>query len=165
MVEMLTVWARSPPVPTTSTQSPGTSIRTACSSIPAASPASSSTVSPLDRSATRKPATWTGLASPSMTWPMAHSASARDRSCPAISAVRTCGQLFSAELFWSELFWSVPGVEVLTPQPSRRRASSATAPATAAGSSGCGTARSAWDQEASQASSRRPVRTRIGGQR
>src|SRR5205085_2491298 len=84
-------------------------------------------------SATRKPATWTGLASPSITWPMAHSASARDRSWPAISADRTCGQLFSVALLSAD-----PSVEVLTPQPSRRRASSATAPATAAGSSGGG---------------------------
>jgi hypothetical protein len=53
---MLTDFDRSPPVPTTSSAGPGTSIRIACWSITSTSPASSSMVSPLARSATKKPA-------------------------------------------------------------------------------------------------------------
>ena len=61
IVEMLTVCA---PVAAGADDvdrlGPGTSIRMACASIVSASPRSSSTVSPLARSATRKPASWTG---------------------------------------------------------------------------------------------------------
>ena len=55
IVEMLTVWARSPPVPTMSRLGPATSIRLAWASIVSARPRISSTVSPLARSAIRKP--------------------------------------------------------------------------------------------------------------
>ena len=58
MVEMLTVLAPSPPVPTMSTVGPGTSITLACSYIVRTRPAISSTVSPLARSATANPAIW-----------------------------------------------------------------------------------------------------------
>ena len=66
IVEMLTVCARSPPVPTRSTVRPGTENRTECASIVFASAVSSSTVSPLQRSATRNPARRAGGTSPDM---------------------------------------------------------------------------------------------------
>ena len=76
MVEMLTVCARSPPVPQVSTAGPGTSIRSARPSIAADSPLTSSGDSPLARSATTKPATCTGVASPSITCRIAQVVSA-----------------------------------------------------------------------------------------
>ena len=91
IVEMLTVWARSPPVPTMSRLGPGTSMRRACASICSARPRISSTLSPLARSPMRKPATWEGVASPPMIWAMAHSAVGRSRSRPAMRSVRSGG--------------------------------------------------------------------------
>ena len=66
-VEMLYVFAPSPPVPTTSTRSvrDGFTRRT-CSRIASAQPAISSAVSPFTRSATRKPAICACVASPAM---------------------------------------------------------------------------------------------------
>jgi hypothetical protein len=74
VVEMLTVWLRSPPVPTTSTQGPGTSIRTAWASIEPTSPESSATVSPLLRNPIRNPASRLGVISPCITWSIAQAA-------------------------------------------------------------------------------------------
>lgn len=139
-------------MPTTSTESPGTSIRTACRSIASASPASSCTVSPLARRATRNAASWTGVVSPLITWSIAHSASPWARSRRASSADTSPGQVGAA------------GVGTDMAQPRRRRASNATASAIATGSTGSGTAKSARDHVASQASCGRPVSTRIGGQ-
>jgi len=93
MVEMLTVCARSPPVPTMSSVVPATSIRLACASIMSASPRISSTVSPLARKAMRKPATCTALASPLMIWSIAHPDSVAPRWCPDSSAVKIVGQV------------------------------------------------------------------------
>ena len=59
-------------------------------------PASSSTVSPLARSATRKPATWAGVASPDMIEFMAHSVLPAVRSAPLISALMSRGQVLPA---------------------------------------------------------------------
>lgn len=63
IVETLTVWARSPPVPTRSAIGPGTAMRVALSIMPSARPVTSSTVSPLARSATAKPAICASVAS------------------------------------------------------------------------------------------------------
>ena len=93
IVEMFTVWARSPPVPTMSTVRPGTSIRTACASIVSARAPNSSAVSPLLRSATRKPATRTGDASPVMISPIAQAACSGVRSVRATRAVSTSDQV------------------------------------------------------------------------
>ena len=93
IVEMLTDIERSPPVPTTSSRRPGTEILVARPSIAAARPASSSTVSPLARSATANPAIWAGDASPDRISSMAQAACASLRSVPSTSAVRTCGQV------------------------------------------------------------------------
>ncbi|OPZ52641.1 MAG: hypothetical protein BWY91_02232 [bacterium ADurb.BinA028] len=75
MVEMFTVWARSPPVPTTSRLSSGAWMRVAWASISSARPRISSTVSPLACSAMRKPAIWEGVAPPLMISPMAQAQS------------------------------------------------------------------------------------------
>ena len=91
IVEMLTVWARSPPVPTMSRLGPATSIRLAWASIVSARPRISSTVSPLARSAMRNPATCAGLASAPMIWSIAQPEASAVRSCPASSEVNTVG--------------------------------------------------------------------------
>ena len=78
--EMLTVIARSPPVPTMSMVGPATSKRFACLSIISASPVISGTVSPLARRAVRKEASWGWLASPDMTRSMAQAACSVVRS-------------------------------------------------------------------------------------
>ncbi len=93
MVEMLTDIDRSPPVPTTSSRRPGTEIGFAAASIAAAMPETSSTVSPLARSATTRPASWTGVAAPAKTSSMAHRACSVVRSRPATSVERTSGQV------------------------------------------------------------------------
>ncbi|CAM5371869.1 hypothetical protein SANTM175S_00449 [Streptomyces antimycoticus] len=93
MVEILTVLARSPPVPTMSTVSPGTSITLAWSYMARTRPATSETVSPLARSAIAKPAIWASVASPRMIRSMAQAVSSASRSRPAISEVSTSGQV------------------------------------------------------------------------
>src|SRR5689334_20364029 len=79
IVEMLTVLARSPPVPTTSTALlrtfSGSSTSVALASIASTRPASSPGVSPLARRATANPATCTGVALPAMISPMAQAVS------------------------------------------------------------------------------------------
>lgn len=93
IVEMLTVFWRSPPVPTMSIVGPGTSMRWACASMTSANPRISATDSPLTRSAMRKPASWMGVASPLMTSFMAHWACSRVRSEPPTRTVRRSGQV------------------------------------------------------------------------
>ena len=65
-VEMLKVSRPSPPVPHVSRSLPSTAIGVAMARAVRANPVISSTVSPFIRRATRKPATWTGVASPRM---------------------------------------------------------------------------------------------------
>ena len=89
---MLNVPLWSPPVPTTSIAPSGAVTRRTRSRIAAAKPASSSIVSPRIRSATRSAASWAGVASPSITAPIAARASSRDSVRPsttAASAART----------------------------------------------------------------------------
>ena len=83
-VEMLNVPAPSPPVPTMSTTGERLGVTgTTCSRIASAKPAISSAVSPFVRRATRNPAIWAGVSSPSMTEPISSRASARERWCPS----------------------------------------------------------------------------------
>ena len=96
MVEMFTVLARSPPVPTTSTVGPGTSMRTAWASIASTRPVSSSTVSPLARSPTTKPATCTGVLSPLMMRSIAHAVSVARSGSRASRRCSRPGQVGSA---------------------------------------------------------------------
>ena len=96
MVEMLTVWARSPPVPTTSTIGPGTRSGLASSSITLASPVTSSTVSPLARSATAKPAICAEVAIPDMISRIAHAVSSAVRCSPESRAVSSAGHAVRA---------------------------------------------------------------------
>ena len=62
IVEMLTVWARSPPVPTRSTARPATGTAAARASIVATRPSSSSAVSPFARNRTANAASCAGVA-------------------------------------------------------------------------------------------------------
>ena len=149
IVEMLTDIDRSPPVPTTSSSRPGTESGVATAYIASTRPLTSSMVSPLARSATAKPAIWAGVASPARISPIAQAVCSALRSWPATSAVRTSGQP-----------GSVTG-HVLA--GTRDRSSETTVSASWIGSSGCGTAASARDQVASQASCGRPVSTSTGG--
>ena len=95
IVEMFTDMDRSPPVPTTSSSRPGTVIGVARPYMLSTRPVTSSTVSPLARSATAKPAIWAGLASPDRISPIAHAVCSALRSEPATSAPRTSGQLLT----------------------------------------------------------------------
>ncbi|MCY1224605.1 hypothetical protein D9M72_367690 [compost metagenome] len=96
MVEMLTVFSWSPPVPTMSSFSPAMSTGFACASMASTSPAISSTVSPFDRSATRNPAICEGVASPDMMASIAHSVLSAVRSAPLIRAEMSRGQVLPA---------------------------------------------------------------------
>ncbi len=98
MVEMLTVLAMSPPVPTMSTVRPGTWMVVACSYIARTSPETSVTVSPLARSATAKPAICTSVASPLMMRSIAQAVSSAVRSWPRSRGVSTPGQERAATL-------------------------------------------------------------------
>jgi hypothetical protein len=97
MVEMFTVCARSPPVPTTSTASvrtaSGSSTRVALASIASTSPAISAGVSPLARSAIASPAICTGVALPAMISPIAQAVSGASSSCPVSRALNRFGQV------------------------------------------------------------------------
>ena len=93
MVEMFTVCAMSPPVPTMSTARRVTWAGRAWATIASASAASSSEVTPLDCRATRKPASCTGVASPFMTSSIAQLAAAAERSSPRTRAAVRRGQL------------------------------------------------------------------------
>ena len=93
IVEMLTVRAWSPPVPTTSTAGRATVTRRACRSIAAASPATSSAASPLARRATRNPASWAAVASPDSTRSITQAVSSAPRSVPASRRPSRPGQV------------------------------------------------------------------------
>src|SRR5919204_1388077 len=80
-VEILKVPARSPPVPQVSMVPSGTSSGVAWVRIDSTNPVISSTVSPLARRAIKRPAVWTGVASPAITWSMT------SRACSRVSAV------------------------------------------------------------------------------
>ncbi len=125
--------------------------RGAAASIASTRPVTSSMVSPLARSATAKPAIWAGVASPAEH--LAHrpgglggvEVGAGDEGARGPPA--SCGSRRH-------------GAQAGT----RERSSATTASASRIGSIGCGTAASARDQVASQASCGRPVSTRTGGQ-
>ena len=92
MVEMFTVCAPSPPVPTRSTTGPRTLIGVACRSIAWASPVISLTVSPFIRNAIPNAAIWADDAAPSMISFIAQAASSGVSVCLLISAPSSAGQ-------------------------------------------------------------------------
>ncbi len=95
-VVTLMLASRSPPVPTrsTTTPPPGSSGQgTAAATMARASPVTSSAVSPLACSRTRKAPTCTGVASPARTTPSASSASAAVSDSRRDSRARISGQL------------------------------------------------------------------------
>lgn len=98
IVEMFTVFAPSPPVPTMSTLGPGTEIRFAWAYIVRTRPEISSTVSPLARSATAKPAIWAFVASPLRMRSIAHAVEWALWSRLSRRAFSTPGQERSATL-------------------------------------------------------------------
>ena len=159
IVEMFTVWAPSPPVPTMSTHSRARSTGVAWASISAARPVTSSADSPLARSATAKAATWTGVASPVITSRMAHTVS--------VGREVLAGQ--------EPLEQRRPGGPAGTVRRSsaahRRktgrcaccRSRSATTPGAVSGSTGRGSVPSARDQCASHRSACRAMRTHTAG--
>src|SRR6185503_5809595 len=85
-VEMLMLFERSPPVPTTSMAPSVTATRTACRRITDAKPAISAGVSPRIRSAVTSAASCAGVASPDMIEVIADSASARVSVRPSMTA-------------------------------------------------------------------------------
>ena len=92
IVEMLTVRARSPPVPTRSIRRPGMLSGVACRSIADASPSTSAGVSPFIRIAMPKPAIWAGVAAPSMISFIAQAAASAVSDSPLISWPIRLGQ-------------------------------------------------------------------------
>ncbi len=97
IVEMFTVWARSPPVPTTSMasarSSSGRLTGVALAIIASTRPASSAGVSPLARRATANPAPCPGVALPAMISPMAHAVSWAVSSSERSRALSRLGQV------------------------------------------------------------------------
>src|SRR5215471_2014797 len=93
IVEMFTVRAPSPPVPTRSTSGPGMLSGVARASITSASPPSSATVSPFMRSATPNPAICVGVAAPSMISFIAQPTSSAVSVSPLTSAPISAGQV------------------------------------------------------------------------
>ena len=93
MVEMLTVLARSPPVPTTSTASRSRATWSALSSIAELRPSISSSVSPFARRATSRAASCTSLARPERISLSAHCAASLSRPSRRTSPVRMSGQV------------------------------------------------------------------------
>ena len=87
-VEMLKVPARSPPVPQVSTAGVRSGTGTAWSRIDLTIPVSSSTVSPLIRSAASKAPIWAGVATPSNISSITARAVAVSRSCPSTTRFR-----------------------------------------------------------------------------
>ncbi len=92
---IFTVPTRSPPVPTMSTASLPVFKSTALSSITSTKPASSATVSPLERNAIMNAPICPSVASPDMISRSAQLAAVLERSSPAKRALRVVGQLCS----------------------------------------------------------------------
>jgi len=94
IVDRFTVFAPSPPVPTTSTASANASlvIRRACTSIASASSVTSAEVGRFIFMATAKPAIWAGVATPVMISFIAQDAWPVSRFWPVVSRPRIWGQ-------------------------------------------------------------------------
>lgn len=92
IVEKFTDPEPSPPVPTTSSSTPGTLIGSAASRMTAAAAAISRAVGPLACTPSRNAPTWAGAASPDITWATAQAAESESRSSPAARRPRTPGQ-------------------------------------------------------------------------
>ena len=156
IVEMFTVRAPSPPVPTRSVSGPSRRSGVARSSMAWARPPSSPGVSPLIRSATPNPAICTGVAAPSMISAIAHDVSSADRVSPLISAPIRDGQVVRESTAGQRVAGALPAA--------RSRISPARAWASAFGSIGWLITASARDHVASQPSSARPMMSSTGGQ-
>ena len=128
IVERLTVLARSPPVPTTSSSGPATCTRSPTASIASTRPVCSAGVSPLARSSTANAASWDGDASPAMISAIAQAVSAASSGSPRSSVLSTAGQLCPPVT-------ALPYRRTGTPR-ARSRSSCATVSAAATGSSG-----------------------------
>ena len=98
MVEMLTVWDRSPPVPQVSTTGPSTSRGTPAFIIPVTSPDTSPEVSPLARSATRNAAVFAAGAPPASISAITHVVVGVLSSSPASRDSRTSTQSVSSSV-------------------------------------------------------------------
>ena len=109
IVEMFTVFARSPPVPTTSTASRSRVTWTALASIAELRPSISSSVSPLARSATSRAASCTSLARPERISLSAHWAASLSRPSLRTSPARMSGQVWVMTLSPSSSRSSSPG--------------------------------------------------------
>ena len=137
-VEMLNVWAPSPPVPAVSTSvwCCGRAGVT-CARMARAQPVISPTVSPFIRSPTRNPAIWAGVAPPSITCIMAACASSGSRSRRSTSVAMA--------------------TSIMRPPPSAGSSRSASGPAASAPTRG-GTGRRAQPaRDAARPSPRRPA--------
>ena len=166
IVEMFTVRAPSPPVPTRSTSGPGMLSGVARASITSASPPSSETVSPFIRSATPNPAICVGVAAPSMISFIAHPASSAVSVSPLTSAPISAGQVVRESMAPPHRRVMVLGTGQAwaAARPARSRIRPASAVASARGSMGWLTTASAPDQVASQPSSGLPMTSSTGGQ-
>src|SRR5262245_10183400 len=98
IVEMLTVRARSPPVPTRSVSLPGMLTGVASLSIADARPSTSAGVSPFIRSPIPNAAIWAGVAAPSMISLMAQAAASAVSESPLISWPSRLGHECSASM-------------------------------------------------------------------
>src|SRR5699024_9407228 len=109
IVEIFTVCARSPPVPTMSTMRPDTDNGSARAYIASTRPTTSVIVSPLARSATANPAIWAAVALPDRISRIAHDVDSVDRSPPRTRVVRTSGHDCVLELTGTAQISSVAG--------------------------------------------------------
>ena len=91
IVEKLTEPDESPPVPTTSSRTPGTSTGSAAARMASAAAATSSGVGPLACRPSRSAPIWAGVASPAITSARAQRAESASRSSPAARRPRTEG--------------------------------------------------------------------------
>ena len=154
IVEMFTVCAPSPPVPTTSTAMRSKLTSTALASMALTMPLTSCGVSPFTRRPITNPASWESVAVPDIISFIAQNAWSNERSCPETNVPKTCFQLASVMIEMLP-YWEIEF---------RFLSKSKHALTTARGSIGCATTASARDHVANQRSSTRPTRTRTGGQ-
>ena len=152
IVEMLTVAARSPPVPQVSTAGPSTlsgcGVRPAWPGPGRRSPPASR---PWRAAPPRSPAICTGVAAPVMISPIAHAVSSSDSDVPGEQAGQHGGPA------GHDVAPSRSAVSARqTTAPTSPASSAVTAWAICTASIGCDTTASARDQVASHASSRRP---------
>jgi hypothetical protein len=157
IVDRLTVLARSPPVPTTSSSGPATCTRSPTASIASTRPVCSAGVSPLARSSTANAASWDGDASPAMISAIAQAGVGLLQRLAPQQRAEHRGPALPA---WSR--------RCPTGGPARRGRDRAAAarpsPRRRSGRAGRSSVASASAQVASHRSSRRPSRMHTAGQ-